>query len=79
MPNALVFHVPMELGLEFMAAISADRLDAKGEFLDELISESNGIFLIVPRVDLECPYPCRIVDGRVLKTPDTLSIWGLKV
>ena len=78
MANPLVFHVPVELGLKLMTPISANRVDAKRELLDDVVNESDGVCLIVLCVDFECPHARSIINGRVLEPPDALAIRGLE-
>ena len=42
-PDTAVLDVPVELGLELVAAIGADALDAEGELLDHVFDEVDGI------------------------------------
>ncbi len=59
-PDALIGQVPVEEGLELMPAVGADRVDAEGEALDEVVGEPDRVRLRVPRVDVERPDPGRI-------------------
>jgi hypothetical protein len=56
-PDTAVLDVPMELGLELMATIGADALDAEGELLADVFDEVDGIGLVVAAVDLQSPDP----------------------
>ena len=47
----LIFNVPVKLGLEFMATVGTNHLDTKGEGLDHVVDESNGILLGVTGID----------------------------
>jgi len=47
MSDPLVLHVPVELGLELVPPVCADRMDAEGELLQRVVDEGNGIVLIV--------------------------------
>ena len=44
--------MPMELRLEFMAAIGSDLLDAKWKFGDDVINKFNSVLLRMTLVDL---------------------------
>ena len=81
MADAFVFDMPMEFRLELMAVIhcpavhclainerGADFLNAKGKGRNDVIHEIDGIGLVVAFVDLQSSGPCRIINGRVLKT-----------
>lgn len=67
--DAFVFDMPAKLRLELMAVISADFLNAKGKGCNDVIHEVDGIGLVVAFVDLQRTDSCRIINGRVLKTP----------
>ncbi len=66
MLNTLVFDMPVEQGLEFMSPISSDSMNSKRKFLDDMIDESNGIFLRMTGVYFQCPNPCGVVNGGIL-------------
>lgn len=51
MSDSFVFDVPVELGLELMAAISADRVDTERELLNYVIDGVDGALLVVAAVD----------------------------
>lgn len=40
--DALVFDMPMELGLELMAVVRSDLANAKGEALDDVVGKVDG-------------------------------------
>ena len=42
--------MPVELGLELVAAVGADALDAEGELRDDVFDEVDGIGLVVAAV-----------------------------
>ena len=71
--------MPMESGLEFIAAIGPDHLDAEGELLDHVGDEVDGVGLIAPVVDLQGPDTCGVVDGGVLVPLDRGAIFVLNV
>jgi len=74
MPHPFVLHVPVELGLELLAAASPNCLDTEGKPLQYIIDETHGIDLVVSLIDLECTYPCGIVYSRILETADHLAV-----
>jgi len=41
MTDALVFDMPVELGLPLMTTIGADRVDAEEELLDHIVDETD--------------------------------------
>ena len=51
-PHALVFHVPMELGLELMAIVGSHGVDAEGKARNDMVDEVDGVLLGVAVVDL---------------------------
>jgi hypothetical protein len=61
--NAEILDMPVEFGLEFMAAIGADHLDPKRELLDDVIDEVDRICLIVLVVDFQGPDAGGVIDG----------------
>ena len=71
MSDTLVFNVPVELRLELMAPVRADRVNPEGELLDEVINEVTGISLVVTGVDLESAYPRHLRPRRA--TSGTLA------
>ena len=73
MSDALIFDIPVELGLELMAVISPDFLDAERELFDDAIDEVDRIGLCVFVVDFERPDARRIVDVGILEPPDFLA------
>jgi len=52
MANPHIFHMPMELGLEFVTVIRPNGMDAEGESRDNMIDKMNGIFLSMFVVNL---------------------------
>ena len=78
MADALVFHMPVELGLELMPIVRSHLPDAEREAPDDIVDEQDGIGLGVPVVDLECPHTASSVDGGVLVAFDRLAIFPSK-
>jgi hypothetical protein len=72
--NAFIFDVPMELGLELMAIVRPDFLDAEGKFFDDVVDKVDRIGLHVLIIDLEHPDPGCIVDSRILEPTDFLAV-----
>ena len=62
MTDALVFDVPIELVLTFMAEIGTNHLYTKRECLDDEIGYFYGIVLGVGNRDLQCLDPYGIID-----------------
>jgi hypothetical protein len=62
MSYPLVFNVPVELCLKFMAPIGSDSVDAKRELLNHIINEVYSIFLIMTPVDFKRPYPGSVIN-----------------
>jgi len=73
MADALIFDVPEEPGLELMTVVGPDFFDTERELFDDVIDEVDRVGLCVFIIDLECPDARRIVDGRILETPDLLA------
>jgi hypothetical protein len=65
-PDTAVLDVPVELGLELVAAVGADALDAEGELRDDVFDEVDGIGLVVAAVDLQSPNAGCVIDCGVL-------------
>ncbi len=72
MPNALVLDVPVELGLELMAIVGSDFLDAERELFNDVIDEVDGVGLCVFVVDFEGPDAGCVVDCSILEPADLL-------
>ena len=70
--------MPMELRLELMTPVRADRVDAKRKLLDGIVDEFDGVCLVVTTVDLEGSHARGVIDGRVLKAPDSMPVRGLE-
>ena len=66
MSDTFVFDMPVELSLEFVAAIGSDCVDAEWELFTHIIHEVTGVSLIVTSIYLQCPHPRSIIDGGVL-------------
>lgn len=64
MPHPFVLNVPVEQGLEFVAAVRPNRLDSEGKPLQHMVDEANGIGLAVTLINFECPNPRCIVNSR---------------
>lgn len=70
--------MPVEFGLEFMAIIGSDFLNAEWKLVDDVVNEVDGIGLGVSAVDLERPDPGRIVDGGILEAPHGLASFSFE-
>jgi len=73
MPYTLILDMPVKLGLKLMAPVSSDRMYTEGKLVDYIINKLNGVVLIVTRIDFQSPDPCGIINGCILKTPDSLA------
>jgi hypothetical protein len=78
MADALVFDVPVELGLEFVPIVRAHLPDTEREALDDVVDEQDGIGLGMSIVDLECPHTGGIVDGGILIALDLPAMFFSK-
>ena len=67
MSDPLIFNVPVEFGLEFMAVFSAYFKYSNGKLFDDVIDEADGVCLGVFLVDFEGSDPGRIIDGGILE------------
>ncbi len=67
-PDAEVFDMPMELGLELVAIVSAHFPNAERELFDDVVNEVDCVCLSVFLVDLERADSRCIVDRCVLET-----------
>ena len=75
MADALVFDVPVELGLELVPIVRPHLPDTEREALEDIVDEQNGIRLGVPVVDLEGPHARGVVDGGILIAFDRLPVF----
>ena len=73
MADALILDMPVELGLELMAVVGPDLLDAERELFDDVIDEVDRVGLCVFVVDLERPDAGGIVDRGILEPADLLA------
>ena len=81
-PNAEVFDMPMELGLELVAVICPNFTDAKRELLDNVINEVDRACLRVFLINLESTYSGCVINGSELKSAlflATFSFAGQKL
>ena len=69
-----ILDMPVELRLELVTAIGADRVDPEGELSDDVAHEVYCVLLSMPAIDLERPYARRVIDGRVLEPADCLAL-----
>ena len=76
MPDSPVLDMPVELRLKLITPICTNRVDAKWELVDRVVNEFDGVCLIVTIVDPEGSHPRGVVDGRVLKAPDSMPVRG---
>lgn len=81
-PNAEVFDMPMELGLELVAVICPNFTDAKRELLDNVINEVDRACLRVFLINLESTNSGCVMNGSELKSAlflATFSFAGQKL
>ena len=74
MPYAFIFDMPVKLGLKLMASVSSNRMDAEGKFINHIINKLNGILLIMTSIDFQYPDSGNIIDGCILKSPDSVAV-----
>lgn len=74
MPDSLVFHMPMELGLPLMSTVRAYRMDAKRKLFHHIVNKIDRAALIVLLIDFQSPDPSGIIDSRVLIATKLLTI-----
>ena len=67
MSDALVFDVPVKLGLELVTIVGANFSDPEGELLNGIVDETDSVGLGMLLIDLEGAHAGPIVDGRELK------------
>ena len=73
-PDACVFHVPVEARLPLVPTIGAHGVDPEGELLDDVVDEVDRALLVVPAVDLQRPDARGVVDRCVLIAADPVTI-----
>jgi hypothetical protein len=78
MPDPSVLDMPMELRLELMTPVCTNCMDAKRELLDGIVDEFNRAFLVVSTIDLHGSHARGVINGRVLKAPDSMAVRGLE-
>ena len=64
--------MPMELCLEFVAVVGANRRYTEGELLYHMVDEVNGILLCVSLVDFQSADPGCVVNGGILEATHLL-------
>ena len=77
-PDTAVLDVSVELGLELVAAVGPDALDAEGEFLDDVFDEVDSIGLVVTAVDFKSPDAGCIIDCGVLVALDDVASFAFE-
>lgn len=73
MADALIFDVPVELGLELVAVVGSDLFDAERELFDDVIDEVDRVGLSMFVVDFERPDARRVIDSSILEPADLLA------
>lgn len=66
MPHALVFNLPVKTSLKLMLTVSSDSADPEGKLFNHIIDVLDRTNLVMLRIDLQSPNPCRIIDGSIL-------------
>ena len=74
MPYTFILDMPVKLGLKLMASVSSNRMDTEGKFINHIINKLNGILLIVTGIDFQRPDSGSIINGCILKTPDSVAV-----
>ena len=64
----------MKFGLEFMAIVCSDCVDAEGKFINDVVYKIDSIFLSMTCVDFKGPYAGVVVHNCILKTLHFLPI-----
>jgi hypothetical protein len=64
----------MKLCLKLVASISANCVDPEWEFLDGVVDEGYGICLVVTGVYFECSDTRGVINGRVLKSANSMTV-----
>ena len=75
MADALIFDVPMEPGLEFVAIVGAHFPDPERKPGDDVVDEGNRVGLGMSVIDFERSDTGRIINGGVLVALDRLSVF----
>ena len=70
--------MPVELGLELMAVIHANGVDAEWELFDDIIHEIDCVLLGVLWVCLQGSDARGVVNGRILKTFDRFAVFSFE-
>ena len=78
MADALVFDMPMELGLKLMAIFGSNFTDTERKLFDDVVDEGNGVGLVVTPIDFEGPDTGSIINGSVLVTLDGFVVFALE-
>ena len=73
MADALIFDVPVELGLELVAVVGSDLFDAERELFDHVIDEVLSVGLSMFVGDIERPDARRVIDSSILEPADLLA------
>ena len=75
MADALVFDMPMELGLKLMAIFGSNFTDTERKLFDDVVDEDNGVGLVVTLIDFKGPDARCIINSGVLTTLDALLVF----
>ena len=74
--DAEVLDVPVKFGLELMAIVGSDFLDAEGELLDDVVDTIDRVGLRMLLVDFQGTNPCGVIDGSILETTNHFALFS---
>ena len=77
-PDAEIFDMPMEFGLELMTVVSSNLANAEWELFDDVVNEVDGVCLRVLLVDLESANSGCIVDRCILEPADIFAAFSFE-
>lgn len=78
MLHTQVLHMPVELGLEFMAVIGPDHFDPERKLIDNIIDKVDRVLLGMAGIDFQRPDSGGVIDRGVLKAFDPVSVFIFK-
>jgi hypothetical protein len=77
-PDAKVFDMPMEFGLELMTVVGSNFSNAEREYFDDVVNKPDRVCLSVFLVNLERPNSRCIINCCVLETTDFFAIFSFE-
>ena len=78
MPDALILHVPMEFGLEFVTVIGSDLTNTEREFGDHCVNKVHCVGLCMTIIDLERSNAGRVINSSILIALYRLTVFSFK-